>query len=362
MDTVAPEPWKCTTCRRICSGRHEYCGQCGQEWRVCSDPNFVQPKRQPNVRQVQWSYSQPWQDTNIWEQTSWPKSPRRRQSPRPRSKQKKPTNAAVKGKGKSKVSAEEPLHFGPHSAPALASLDPPWMSPPATAGPSQASPASGPSLEQKEEKDRDKQFKTLIAALRRHTEELPDDVQLLMKEVNVRSGQEETKLLHSAVSQHGRAKKEVEEAQLARFNMHTAWRNFLAASVQQWQRYSTQFMEQEKTLTDRLQIALENLAVAKSNLSTCKATAGLDVKEDATMPSDIEEVEPKTFETSAGKRIAESFKDLSTNLQALHSQAEQAVQQEAEQQDHSKKRLRTSPPDHAIGESALDENHLSKAE
>lgn len=216
--------------------------------------------------------------------------------------------------------------------------------------------------DQKEEKDRDKQFKTLIAALKRHTEQLPDDVQLLMKEVSARTGQEETKLLHSAVTQHGKAKKEVEEAQIARFNMHQAWRNFLAASVQQWQKYSTQFMEQEKTLTDRLQVALENLASAKSNLTSCKASAGLEVKDDATMPSDMEDPEPKSFETSAGKRIAEGFKDLSTNLQALHSQAEQAVQLEAEQQDHIKKRPRTGSPDTANADSAMEGSHLHKAE
>lgn len=223
-------------------------------------------------------------------------------------------------------------------------------------------PPNGTSLEQKEDKDRDRQFKALIAALRRHTEDLPEDVQCLVKEANVRTGQEETKALHSAVTQHGRAKKEVEEAQIARCNMHVAWRNFLAASVQQWQKYSAQFLEQEKTLTDRLQQALENLAVAKTNLSTCKATAGLDAKEDAAMPSDVEEVEPKSFETSAGKRIADSFKDLSTNLQALHTQAEQAVQLEAELQDPSKKRQRMNPPDHPGGDRMAEDTHLAKAE
>ena len=223
-------------------------------------------------------------------------------------------------------------------------------------------PTSASPQEQKEDPSKDKQYKSLLAALRRHKEDLPDDVQLLMKEVNVRTGQEQTKLLHSAVTQHGRAKKELEEAQLARFNMHMAWRNFLAASVQQWQRYSTQFMDQEKTLTERLQTAMENLAVAKSNLSSCQFTAGVDTKDDTAAPSDMEDVETKVLETSAGKRIAESFKDLSTNLQALHSQAEQAVQLEAEQQDQFKKRQRINPPDDLHGERKAEEPPLAKAE
>ena len=74
----------------------------------------------------------------------------------------------------------------------------------------------------------------------------------LMKEVNVRSGQEETKLLHSAVSQHGSAKKEVQEAQSACFNMHSAWRNFLSQSAQE-------------------------------NLRSCKTAVGVEGKDDTSM-------------------------------------------------------------------------------
>lgn len=44
------------------------------------------------------------------------------------------------------------------------------------------------------DKEKDKQIRSLVAALKKHKEELPEDVQQLMKEVNVRTGQEETKL------------------------------------------------------------------------------------------------------------------------------------------------------------------------
>ena len=362
MDSLTPEPWKCTTCKRICSGRHEYCGQCGQGWQICADPNFVQPKRQQNPRQVQWTYSHPWTEDQQWEETKQYASPRRRQSPRPRSKKRNPTPAKGKGKGKSKGPAEELPQFGPPSAQSLAALDPPWLNSVPNPGPTSATSANMGTADPKDDKDKDKQYRSLLAALRRHKEDLPDDVQLLMKEVSVRTGQEETRLLHTAVTQHGRAKKEVEEAQQARFNMHMAWRNFLAASVQQWQKYSSQFMEQEKTLTDRLQTAMENLATAKSNLSACQTTVGLDTKEDSAMTSDAEDVEPKAFEASAGKRIAESFQDLSTNLKELHSQAEQAVQQEAEQQDKSNKRPRMTPPDHLHADKKTEETPLVPAE
>ena len=140
-----------------------------------------------------------------------------------------------------------------------------------------------------------------------------------MKEMNTRSGQAETKLLHWAVSQHGRAKKEVQAAQSARFQMHTAWRNFLSQSAQQWQTNAAQFMEQEKLLTERLQTAKDNLTAAKENLGNCKTAAGLEAKEDTSVQSDSEELAGKDSQTAAGKRIAESFTTLSTSLQALHT-------------------------------------------
>ena len=145
--------------------------------------------------------------------------------------------------------------------------------------------------------------------------------------------------LHSAVSQHGRAKKAVQEAQSARLQMHTAWRNFLSQSAQQWKNYAAQFMEQERLLTERLQAARDDLTAAKENLGSCKVAAGLEDREDTAMQSDSEELTSKDAQTVAGKRIAESFTNLSTSLQALHSQAEQAVMQEEEDQNRKRQRL-----------------------
>ena len=191
-------------------------------------------------------------------------------------------------------------------------------------------------------------MRSLVAALRRHKDELPEDVQALVKEATVRSGQEETKILHSAVSQHGRAKKELQEAQAARLQMHAAWKNFLAQSVDQWSKYTEQFMQQERQLMDRLKVAQENLGAAKDNLGACKASAGLDSKDDSAAMSDTEDTEPRDAETSAGQKIAASFQDLASSLQALHKQAEQAVQLEVEQ-DQQRKRPRMSVPEAGAG-------------
>ena len=210
----------------------------------------------------------------------------------------------------------------------------------------------------KEEKDKDRQMRSLVAALRRRKDELPEELQSLVKEVTVRSGQEETKILHSAVSQHGRAKKELQEAQAARLHMHGAWKNFLAQSVGQWSKYTEQFMQQERQMQERLKLAQENLLAAKANLGACKTAAGLESKEESAPMSDAEDAEPKEAETAAGQKIAASFQDLASSLQTLHKQAEQAVQQEVEQ-DQMRKRPRTSMPDQPDSANAEDGPHPS---
>lgn len=207
----------------------------------------------------------------------------------------------------------------------------------------------------KEDKERDKQLKSLVAALRRRKDDLPEELQTLVTEVTVRTGQEETKLLHSAVSQHGRAKKQVQEAQSARLHMHAAWRNFLAQSVDQWSKYTEQFMQQERQLQDKLKHAQETLASAKESLGACKSAAGLAAKEDASMDSEAEDPEIKDSETIAGQKIAASFQDLATNLKLLHKQADQAVQLEAEQ-NQLRKRPRTAAPETAEAVNAEDGN------
>ena len=74
-----------------------------------------------------------------------------------------------------------------------------------------------------------------------------------MKEISVKSGQDETKLLHAAVPQHGRAPKELEAAQASRLQLHSCWRNFLSKSVDQWKAYTSQFMEQRRRSPRELQ-------------------------------------------------------------------------------------------------------------
>ena len=303
------------------------------------DPQFVPPAQPTTPRRVQWSDNS-WQEHHQWDQTQWVQSPRRRQSPRQRTRKGPPMQA--KGKGKQKQ-AEDQVQYGPQSLPAMPALEPPWMSVSASTINLPTGPPPAQASDSKEDKDKDKQMRSLVAALRKHQEALPEDVQALMKDVSIRSGQEETKQLHAAVSQHGRAKREIAAAQAARLNMHVAWKNFLSHSVQQWTAYTNQFTTQEKQLMERLKLAQENLLIAKENRSCSQQAAGVAPKEDAGSISDTEDTAAKESESTAGQKIAGSFQDLANNLQALHTQAVQAVQQEVDQDQHRKRPRVMSP-------------------
>lgn len=181
-----------------------------------------------------------------------------------------------------------------------------------------------------------------MALLRKHNEALPPDLQALVSDAAMKEGQEETKQLHSAVAAHGRAKRDLQQAQLAHFHLHAAWRGFLTQAVTQWKSYSDQFVEQEKQLTDRVQKAVEALAQAKDALAKTQSQAGVELKEDG-MSEDDAEKEAKVVNTNAADKIKEGISNLHTSLEALRSSADQMV--EDEQKTLKRPRLESKTPE-----------------
>ena len=210
---------------------------------------------------------------------------------------------------------------------ALAAADPPWLNLGATNA-TTAIAGLAPSIPAELKEDpTDKQMKTLLSALKKHNEDLPPDVQVLLQEAAIPSGQQETKQLHSAVAAHGKAKRELQEAQAARMNLHASLRQFLSQFAVQWQRYTEMFLQQEKQLGEKITTAKDALIVARETLSTTKISAGVETKDDASVMSDTEDLEKEVADGSASK-IAQGFDQLATSLKTLHAQAQQAEQEE----------------------------------
>ena len=197
-------------------------------------------------------------------------------------------------------------------------MDPPWLQSMNSIAATMPPPA--------QQSSEDKQLKTLMAALKKHSDTLPPELQNMVNEAAIKEGQQETKQLHAVVAAHGRARKELQQAQLARFHLHNAWRGFLSQAVTQWQGYSAQFMEQEKQMNERVSSAMEALDQAKECLAKAKSTAGIEAKEDAMTVSDEEP--DKDLAGSTADRIKEGLTNLQTSLEALQTSAEQMVEDE----------------------------------
>ncbi|CAL1143827.1 unnamed protein product [Cladocopium goreaui] len=345
--TDADGPWRCQTCKKICSATHQFCGVCGISWHLCADPSYQPPQRQSrSQRSVQWSYANQWTDQD-WEdpqwdpqqadQSQWTASPRRRTSSRRRPSKKATKKAAEtpKGaKGKGKHASVDQDRIGPPSLPAN-QVDPPWLQ-------SMTSIAATmpPPMQQNAE---DKQLKSLMAVLKKHSDTLPPEVQNMVNEAAIKEGQQQTKQLHAVVAAHGRARKELQQAQLARFQLHNAWRGFLSQAVTQWQGYSAQFLEQEKQMNERVNTAMEALNQAKESLAKAKSTAGVEAKEDTMAISDEEP--DKEIAGCTADRIQEGLTNLQSSLEALQTSAEQMV--EDEQKALKRPRLDTGQLDSA---------------
>ena len=203
----------------------------------------------------------------------------------------------------------------------------------------QPAPPSAPTSPPSQE---DKSYKTLMAMLRKHTDALPQELQALLNDAAIRDGQAETKQMHAAVAAHGRAKKELQHAHLARYNLHAAWRGFLTQAVELWKGYSESFTDQERQLTERVQAAQEALSAAKENLAKSKSTMGMENKDETMTVSDEEtDKTDKDLPHKTADKIKEGLVNLHTSLDALRQSADQAV--EDEQKALKRPRLEEKP-------------------
>ena len=82
----------------------------------------------------------------------------------------------------------------------------------------------------------------------------------------------------------GFARKDVEEALQARFNLISSWKSFLSGAVQTWQEYTALFQQQEQDLQERIQQAHIAFAAAKAQAEQSQVEAGkitpIEIKDD----------------------------------------------------------------------------------
>ena len=183
----------------------------------------------------------------------------------------------------------------------------------------------------------DSEQREFMEMARARQAELPADMRQKMQKMTKKEGAQATKDLHSAVRNLGFARKDVEEALQARFNLISSWKSFLSGAVQTWQEYTALFQQQERDLQERIQQAHIAFAAAKAQAEQSQVEAGkitpIEIKDDE------EELEGQTQADLSSGKIHEGLQNLTASLQQLQQQAE-AIETEQK----ATKRPRTEGP------------------
>ena len=182
----------------------------------------------------------------------------------------------------------------------------------------------------------------LLSALKKNQEDLPQEVQSALQATDVKLEQAATKSMHQAVTGLGRARRELQDDHHARGQLHASWRSFLALSVQQWQAFTQQFQNEEKTALERIKTAKEALISAKATLETSKESIATGAEASgAPEVQDLVSEDDAMKEENAASRIGDGLAHLTASLKALSETADKI---HVEEQVAKKPRIDSAMP------------------
>ncbi len=161
-----------------------------------------------------------------------------------------------------------------------------------------------------------------MVALKKSKADLPTEVQELLQSAQVDDTKQQTKMLHSAVSQLGNAKKSLKELNQARLKLHSQWSKFLEESLTRWNGYAENFQEQDAELQQRIEEAKQSVISSRQNFKECQTASGVatEEKDNAIEVSDEDDVIPNPA------RVGEAMKKMQENLEAMKGQMEVELQ------------------------------------
>jgi len=264
MAKMEKESWRCGWCWRLCKQSHQRCPDCGGVWED-RDTSYVHQARGSSQRHrtQQWDYAggaawSQWDDQRSYQQPQHPKSPRRSQS----------RSRKGKGKGKNKTKASSYMaesQFGP-SALGIQLPAPPWQPAPTTATTTSSSmmpaaPSAGG----------DAQLRGFLNEMKQ-IPDMPADAHTIIQKYARKQRSSTTKSMHQSVTDLSEAREALDQARLARHQLHGSWRTFLGEALETWQAYTEGFKQQETALLARIEDAKQNLNAAKEVFEECRTT------------------------------------------------------------------------------------------
>eukprot|EP00438_Fugacium_kawagutii_P019277 Skav217567 [mRNA] locus=scaffold1602:700819:701892:+ [translate_table: standard] len=312
------ESWWCPTgCGRQNGKGSMFCGECGHQWTPSTWTSYGGASGSngwlgPYYANWGWNSEQP--------QKKQKKQRKEPKSPRPKKEAKSPRRPSRHRPPQDGKPANGPK---PPPPPMVPMSETPWKGTPPPQAPLPAPlPPEAVAAQQT--------LQNMLNLLRRHGEQLPEEVKATLKDMTVKDGKQQTKDLHQAVTQLGLARKELEAAMGEREGLHMAWQSYVHDAVMRWDGYTKDFAEQDAKISDRIQKAQETLAIARTNFAEQKQGAGVPCV-------DLEEDEDDELEPVKDNHIIEQLGMMNDALKVLKNKAtemyEEHVQKKQKLQD-----------------------------
>ena len=366
-------------------GTFPRCWKCGQEWASCNDTAFTPPEyRQQQPYNQQAGHQPPWDDQQ-WHGSqagSW--SPRTR-ARKPNRGRKQKSNGQKQGNGQAKGDGKGHEQFVPAQAampsfmpyPAMMPqypsmmMQPPLPPPPlldkgggkgsgvASApcgvvppGPAMPWAANGPMMQfpmapmappmptcpvntsefsggNKQDGPAQQQLNRLLKEMKKEEDKLPPHLQSLAHEIQRQGEKSSIKNLSSAVRALGDAKQDLLEAENARAQMLTQWKQFIQQTLAKWREYTSSFQASETAHQQSVLAARQVVKRAQKafDAASKREQAGKDGT--YTISDSDTEVVEETMDDPHGEgvhRVQEGMNSIVASLEELSSTADQLEQ------------------------------------
>ena len=185
--------------------------------------------------------------------------------------------------------------------------------------------------------------------MKKNEANLPEELQAIFQETSKVQSQDITKILHSAVTKLGKAKKSLQEAKTARMNLHNVWQKYLAASVDKWKEFCTDFEKKDTDMAQQVLQAAEAVKTAQESLDASRIQAKNSAVEDnenkdEQMTLEISDEEATDTLDQKGQVLKEGMQGMLATLDTLKAKADSLLVENAT------KRQRVQPPDAGGGD------------
>ena len=175
----------------------------------------------------------------------------------------------------------------------------------------------------------EEQLRTLTGLLRRSPDQLTPETQAYLTSLTVKANHSTAKSLYSSVTKLEKAQNALTEAQGARLQLHSKWRNFVTDAVARWTQSTEEFKKDDQILEAQIQAAKDALIAIKEQYAQTQSQMGMA----GVTSIEISDEEENKMD-AASVKISDGLQQMMGSLNNLKETADQMVE---EQQKASKR-------------------------